>query len=255
MRIRPGLALGLCLAAAAAMAAPATALASGPIEAVFFQEFASDHFTVDQGEIVAFRNHDPFLAHGVVSDDEEAGEALFSAPVISPEKTRLVYGAPFLTTGTYDFHCPVHPEMTSTLEVTANGSPLPPDATPPTAVVKLKRGRLAGLLNRRRIRFTIDPAEAADAAITVRAGGVTLARADRTYLSAGQRRLRLRASRAAIGDLRARIAELKSRHKLFVKLVVSAALTDVAANTSTSRGARRLRIPIPRPRPEPKPKT
>ncbi len=250
MRIRRGLALSLCLAAGAALA-PASAPAAETIDAVFFKEYSTSFFQIDQGEIAVFLNRDPFLAHGLVSDDEQGGEPLFSAPVVDPKRTRLVYDAPFLTTGTYDFHCPVHPEMTATLDVTANGSPLPPDATDPTAAIKVQTGRLAALLNKRRIRFTINPSEVADATITVQAAGVELAQTERTYVSTGLRGLRLRATRAAIGDLRKRIAKLKQKHRRFLKLVVSAELTDVAGNAAAAGGFRRLRLPIPRPRPQP----
>ena len=78
-------------------------------------------------------------------------------------------------------------------------------------MIEVKTGRIAALLNKRRIRFTINPSEIADATITVEAAGVELAQTERTYVSAGLRLLRLRPTRAAIGDLRRRGAEAEAR--------------------------------------------
>src|SRR5262245_11140568 len=211
-RARRGV-LGLGAAVACALVLPSSAPAQATIDAVFFQEYSAPTFTIDQGELVTFQNRDPFLSHGLVSDDPPAGDPLFSAPVIHPGETRLVRGAPFLTTGTYDFHCPVHPEMTATLEVTANGAARPPDTRDPTASVTVGTGRLAKLLAKRRVRFSVDPSEAADVAIGVRAAGVGLTTAERTYLSPGPRTLGLRFTRTTLAELRSRIADLRERHR------------------------------------------
>ena len=244
-------ALGLCLATAAAISAPAFAGAE-EVDAVFFSEFSASSYTIDQGEIVTFANRDPYAAHGVNSDDEAGGSPLFSAPVLAPKHVSLLRGAPFLTTGTYNFHCPVHPEMTSTLEVTASGTPLPPDSTPPTAVLKVRTGRIAGLLKKRRLRFSVNPAEIADLSIVARAGGVLVGELERTYLSLGRRGIVVKVPRQTVAAIRERIAELKAKHRRFLKVVVSASLTDVAGNAAVSRGLRRLRIPLPPPPPPPK---
>jgi plastocyanin len=242
------LALSACLlAASAASAAPAFALER--VEATFFAEYTNATYTIDQGEVVVFANKDPFLAHGVDADDELGGEPVFSAPVVRPKtkELRLLTGAPFLTTGTYDFHCPLHASMTSTLIVNANGTPLPPDATAPVAGVRVKRVALAGLLRRRKLTVTVNPAEVSDAALRARAGGVALSSAQKIYLSPGRRRLVLRFGRKTARALKARVAELRSRGRRALKLRVSAALTDVAGNQATSRGGLTVRLPVPPP--------
>jgi len=247
--VRRLLALSACLAAVASAASAAPAGALERVEATFFAEYTAGFYAIDQGEIVLFANRDPFLSHGVVSDDEAAGAPLFEAPVIKKDGTRLLRGAPFLTTGSYVFHCPVHLEMISRLDVNANGAPLPPDATAPTAGVKVKRIGLAGLTRRRKLIVMVNPAEIADVNFKARAGGVALASARRTYLTAGPRKLVLKISRAAVRSLKARAAELRAAGRRLLKLSVGAAMVDVAGNAATSRGGLTLRLSAPQPRP------
>jgi plastocyanin len=244
------LALGLALAASAVAAAPSGAAAQGTIDAVFLGEFSDPTYTIDQGEIVVFRNRDPFLAHGVISDESPGGEPLFEARVAPPRHSRLVRGAPFLTTDTYQFHCPIHPGMVATLEVTANGQPLPPDSTAPTAALRVDTRRLGALLNRRQLRLTVEPSEAEDVAIEVRAAGMVIASPERTYVTPGPRTLLVRIRRGAAKRLRARVENLRERGRRSLRLVASATLTDVAGNGGSASAARRLRLPRPRPRPE-----
>jgi plastocyanin len=253
--MRRAAAIGACIAAAALAAPAAPAVALERVEASFFAEYAASLYEIDQGEVVIFANEDPFLAHGVVSDDEAAGEPLFEAPVISPGAgIRLMREAPFLTTGTYGFHCPIHPGMTSTLEVNASGTPLPADDTAPTAGLTVRRIAIARLLARRRLTLFVNPAEVAEVALAARAGGVALASAQRTYLSPGPRRLVLKLSRKAARALRARVARLTARGRRLLTLTVGASLVDVAGNAGASRGGRRLRLPAPPEPKKPKPK-
>jgi plastocyanin len=244
------LALGLALAASAFAAAPSGAAAQKTIDAVFLGEYSDPTYTVDQGEIVVFRNRDPFLAHGVLSDESAGGEPRFEAPVAPPRHSRLVRGAPFLTTDTYQFHCPIHPGMVATLEVTANGEPLPPDSTAPTTALRVDTRRLGALLNRRRLRLTVDPSEAQDVAIDVRAAGLAVASPGLTYVTPGPRTLLVRIRRPAAKRLRERVAKLRERGRRSLRLVASATLADVAGNAGSAAAARRLRLPPPRPRPE-----
>jgi len=235
------LTLGLALVALAV--APSAASAQSTIDAVFLAEYSAPTFTIDQGEIVVFRNRDPFLEHGVVSNARAGGERRFDAGVAAPKGRRLVRGAPFLKANTYQFHCPVHPEMTATLEVSANGQPLPRDSIEPTAAVKVRTKRLGTLLERRRVRFTVNPTEAEDLAIAARAGGVKLAAVERTYVEPGRRTLVLRIRKRAAKRLRARVAQLERHDRRSLRLVVSADLADVAGNEGVATGSRRLAFP------------
>ena len=242
------LALSACLATVASAAAATPAAALERVEATFFAEYTAGFFAIDQGEVVVFANRDPFLAHGVVSDASVGSKPLFEAPVIRKNGTRLLRGAPFLTTGSYQFHCPVHPEMISRLDVNASGAPRPADSTEPSAGVKVKRISLAGLIRRRKLIVRVNPAEISDANIRARAGGVPLGNKRRTYLTTGRRKVVLRFSRRAARELKGRAAELRAAGRRFLKLNASVALVDLAGNAATSRGGLRLRLPAP-PRP------
>jgi plastocyanin len=239
--------LAAAVVSGAALIAPSTGSAAvRQVEATFFEEFASDTFTVDQGDLVTFVNHDPFLSHSVVADLEQGGEPVFEAPVIGWNQMRLLYRAPFLTTGTYPFSDPAYPGMTSRLVVTSNGSPLPADSTPPTAGVKVRTAALSTLTRRRRLSLTVNPIEPVDVAIVARGAGVLLGRAHRTYPVPGLRSIILKISRTRARGLANRAADLRANGKRTLRVTVSASLTDVAENPGSGLGFRRLPVPAPR---------
>jgi plastocyanin len=227
--------LCLALAAAAVLAPAAPASAVERIDAAFLTEYTSTSYVVDQGEIVTFGNRDKFLRHGIDSDTV----GLFNAPVVERGQSRLVRGAPYLTAGAYTFHCPIHPAMTSKLTVTAGGSPLPPDAVRPGAVVKIKTGALGKLLGKKRLRVTVVTTEAADAAISGGAAGVAIGRAESTYVTAGRRSFTL-----PLDGATARSIAAKARTGQ-VAIKVKVRLTDAAGNVAVVKQARKLGAPRP----------
>jgi hypothetical protein len=140
---------------------------------------------IDQGEIVTFSNTDPYLPHGVASDYGFGGRSAFDTPVIGRGQTRLVRGAPFLSSGgsPYTFRDPAHPGMTAQLFVTAAGAPLPLDSAPPTAQVKIRSGRVGGIARSRKLRLAVRVSEAVDLVAKAKLGRVRLGRVERTYVS------------------------------------------------------------------------
>ena len=64
--------------------------------------------------------------------------------------------------------------MTSALNVTAGGAPLPADATAPGARLKIKTASLARLTRKRKLRIVVTPSEAVDAVVKASAEGVDL---------------------------------------------------------------------------------
>jgi len=221
------------LATALALAAPSGAHAFERIEATFFAEYGAEEYTIDQGEIVTFANTDAFLAHGLVSDTGTG--ALFSSPVIGTGRTRLLRGAPFLTAAgsPYAFHCPIHPGMTSVLNVGPGGELLPTDDAPPAAGLKIKTGSAAKLVRKRKLRLVLTPSEAVDVIVGASVKGAALGSAERTYVTPGRRVVTLKLSRAAasaVSRLRAGAARVK------VKLT----LADVAGNVTVVKAGRRL---------------
>lgn len=235
---RPRLALACALAAALACAAPVSAQGYERINATFLAEYGSESYTIDQGEIVTFANQDKFLTHGIVSD---AGSgSLFSAPVIGRGQVRLLRGAPFLTSAgsPYSFHCPIHPGMTSVLNVTGAGTPLAADGTAPGARVKLKTGSVRRLAGKHKLRVVLTPSEPVDAVVKATAEGNVLGRVERTYVSAGRKAVALKLSAAAAG------AVLKAAAAGPVKLRVKVTLSDLAGNSGRVR-ARRVLAGVP----------
>jgi hypothetical protein len=235
--------LCLALAAAAVLAPTAPAAAVERIDGAFLSEYSSTNYVIDQGELVMFGNRDKFLSHGLQSD----AAGLFSASVIAKGQTRLLRGAPYLTAGAYTFHCPIHPPMTSRLTVTAAGSPLPPDATRPGAAVKIKTGALGKLVRRKRLKLAVTVSEAADVSIAAGAAGVSIGRAERTYVAAAGRTINLTLGGAAARSIAARAAR-----KGQVAIRVKVTLTDAAGNAAVVKRARRLGAPRPAGKKKPK---
>jgi hypothetical protein len=223
-----------CTAAACLLAAtPSSALALERVEAVFAAEFSVPEYTIDEGEIVLFGNRDPFFEHGVASDARNG--SLFRAGVVPKGGQRLLIGAPYLTSagGPYGFHCPIHPGMRAVLNVSSNGTPLPPDGSAPTAALKLKAKARAKLAGKRRLKLTVNPAEPVDVVATAGVKGSGLGRAERTYLTTGPKTITLKFSKAAGRAVRG----LRRGGQLKVKVT----LTDLAGNVSVLKASKSLR--------------
>lgn len=228
------------------LAAPAGASAGTQIKAVFLQEYALPTYTIDQGALVTFANRDPFLEHAVASDDLDLDDApLFSAPAIAAGGERLVRGAPFLSEGTYLFHDPGYPEMTATLEVTAEGEPLPPDVIPPTGAVSLRSTTTKAVLGKRRLQLVVNPSEAADIALSAVSAGVEVGTAERTYLSAGKRFVTLPLTKRGARALASKATALQKHRGHRLKLKLGMAISDLAGNRAEVAVSGALKLPRP----------
>ena len=235
MRLRVTLACLFASALAGAGAAPAGAIER--VDAAFLSEYSAEAYAIDQGENVTFGNRDKFLSHGLVSDSG----GLFGAPVITWGQVRLLRGAPFLTTGSYPFHCPIHPGMTAVLNVTAAGAPLPPDAIDPSAQLKIKTASLARLTRKGRLRVVVNPTEAVDAVIKASAEGIDLARVERTYVSPGRRAISLKVARSAAGAVAGAVGG-----GAVPRLRLRVTLSDAAGNARAVTASRKLLVPKPK---------
>ena len=121
----PAVRRGLAGAAVVSLLVAATALADGTISARPVNMFSQAVTTIDQGEKVTFRNSD-VAGHDVTAHHRGPdGKPLFRSDLIPPGGSGPVRGTEYLTTGTYDFVCTVHPGMDAKLEVTSNGTPVP----------------------------------------------------------------------------------------------------------------------------------
>jgi plastocyanin len=234
-------AAGAALAVAGAFwAAPAlgdATITAGPVP----NTFATKDATIDQGQSVTFQNSDQTAFHDVTADQNGSdGKALFESATIEGNKTARVEGVEFLTTGDYAFHCSVHPFMTGTLHVTANGTPKPrtpdnpapnpADTKPPDATVTILDTRISGVLEHRGLRIRVRTNEPARFKLTAKSGKTKVALG--TITSKGTRTAKL--------DLTKSGKRLLFRAST-VKLKLTANVNDAADLKSTASATKTLR--------------
>jgi plastocyanin len=236
-RVKAGAALALAGLFWAAPALGDATITAGPLP----NTFATTDATIDQGQSVTFQNSDRSAIHDVTSDQNGGdGNALFKSDTIEGGKTAPVKGVEFLTTGDYKFHCSVHPFMTGTLHVTANGTPKPrtpdnpapnpTDTTPPDAKVTILDSRISGVLEHKGLRVRLKTDEPARFKLTAKSGKTTVALG--TFSSKGSRTVKMSLT--------------KSGKKLLfkastVKLKLTARVNDAADNRSTASASKTLR--------------
>ena len=233
---------GAALAVAGAFwAAPAlgdATITAGPLP----NTYATTEATIDQGQAITFQNSDATAIHDVTADKQGSdGKALFRSETIENGKTAPVNGVEFLTTGDYGFHCSVHPFMTGTIHVSANGTPKPhtpdnpapspADTTPPDATVSILDSRISGVLEHRGVRVRLLSDEPARFKLTATSGKTRVALGT-VVLKSTKRTAKL--------DL------TKSGKKLLfkastVKLKLTAKVNDAADNRSSASATRTLR--------------
>jgi plastocyanin len=221
-------------------AAPAlgdATITAGPVP----NTYANTEATIDQGQAVTFQNSDRSALHDVTSDQNASdGKSLFKSETIEGGKTAPVNGVEFLTTGDYKFHCSLHPFMTGTLHVTANGTPKPrtpdnpapnpADTTPPDATVTILDSRISKVLEHRGLRVRLNTDETARFKLTATSGKTKVALG--TFSSKGKRTVKMSLT--------------KSGKKLLfrastVKLKLTARVNDAADNKSTASATKTLR--------------
>src|SRR4051794_40575740 len=122
MRVISGRVTGALVAAGCLLGAPA-AWADETIYAGPPSQFYSSSVSIDQGEKVAFTNLDTIEHDAPGGGRGPDGKPLFSSPLGGMGSTGAVAGTEYLTSGTYDFGCSIHPQMHGTLTVTTAGTP------------------------------------------------------------------------------------------------------------------------------------
>jgi plastocyanin len=236
-RVKAGAALALAGLFWAAPALGDATITAGPVP----NTFATTDATIDQGQAVTFQNSDRSALHDVTSDQNGSdGNALFKSDTIEGGKTAPVNGVEFLTTGDYKFHCSVHPFMTGTLHVTANGTPKPrtpdnpapnpTDTTPPAAKVTILDSRISGVLEHKGLRVRLKTDEPARFKLTAKSGKTTVALG--TFSSKGTRTVKMSLTKAG--------KKLLFRAST-VKLKLTARVNDAADNKSTASATKTLR--------------
>ena len=236
-RVLAGAALALAGLFWAAPAVGDATITAGPLP----NTYSTTEATIDQGQAVTFQNSDQTAFHDVTSDQNGGGgKALFGSDTIEGGKTAPVRGVEFMTTGDYAFHCSVHPFMTGTLHVTANGTPKPrtpdnpapnpSDTRPPDALVRILDTRISGVLEHRGVRVRLQTNEPARFKLTAKSGKTTVALG--TFTTKGRRTAKL--------DLTKKGKKLLFRAST-VKLKLTARVNDAADNRSTALATKTLR--------------
>jgi plastocyanin len=180
-------------AVAMLLAAPA-AIADEEIVGATPNRYQNPQVTIDQGERLTFRNTD-FANHDVTSKTS----GLFASDTIGQGATSFVEGSQYLTTGSYDFYCSIHAQMTGTITVTSAGTPAqrpgsggtppPPDTTPPALTLTPRSAKAKALRTGRALKVDIGTDEASKLTLTVKLGTRVAGRVVETFETGGTRRV------------------------------------------------------------------
>ena len=226
------------LGASAALAlAPPVAGADQRITATAPQRYSTPQVTMAQGERLTFANSD-IATHDVTATQTGPDNGpLFHTPLIGQNQEAFVEGSQYLTTGSYPFVCSIHSNMTGTLTVTAEGTPVPrpgvggtpPDTTAPVVKVAMKTGTLRKARADRALTVVVTVDEAAKLVAKATSGGRTLATA-RSSVGPGQTKLRIRLGATA-----------RSRLRGGRSVTVKVTATDPSGNRAATSARRTLR--------------
>ncbi len=124
----------LGIATALVVSVPAgVALADQTIYAGPPNQFIGGDITINQGEKVSFTDLDT-VEHNVTAEQKGAdAKPLFASASTSTGSSQPVAGTEYLTTGTYQYFCSIHPWMTGTITVTSSGTPAQRPSSPPSS--------------------------------------------------------------------------------------------------------------------------
>ena len=220
--------------AAASMLPAAAAIADEEIVGATPNRYSNPQVTIDQGERLTFRNTD-FANHDVTSDPPGA----FASETIGRGETSFVEGSQYLTTGSYNFFCSIHPQMTGTITVTSagtpaprpgTGSPPPPDTTAPVLTLKPHSARAKSLKRGNELKVDIGTDEAGELGLTVKLGSRVAGRVTEQFVTGGSKRVEI-------------VLRKKVRRKLRSgsKLKLALAGKDTAGNAATAAATLKLR--------------
>jgi plastocyanin len=231
----------------ASLLAPSAALADETIVATTGTRYAATEYTIDQGEPLSFRNDDlSGPSHDVQSTaNGQVKGRLFASDIVEQGKTSFVEGSQYLTTGTYDFLCSIHPSMKGKLIVNAAGTPKPRPGTTPTAPGEEPRPadqtapepsldfgamRAAAIRKAKRIVLKAGADEAVAMKVTVKIGKAVVARKSLKLAARGKRTLRLALGKKAL-----------KRVRKGARIAFTVDVADTAGNLGTAKDSVKLR--------------
>jgi plastocyanin len=219
-------------------------------------DFSPREVSIRVGEKVTWNWAGPDRNHTVTSDSGQA-ESFESTPgvpdaAVSDGPPGETFSHSFNQTGTFRYHCRVHPSsMQGKVNVVAAGAPLPvppADSTPPKTKLKIvgESPVTASRSGKLKVKVTVN--EAATEKLAVKLGRKTIARKTVKFSKAQTKTVTLRLSRSARRSLSGRRT---------ARISVSAKATDKAGNNAktkkTSGTLRSGRKSSPTPSPSPSP--
>ncbi|HEV3229235.1 MAG TPA: plastocyanin/azurin family copper-binding protein [Solirubrobacteraceae bacterium] len=245
-RLRKGvLAAVLVLGASAAIAYADQTIYAGPPT-----QFIGGNITISQGEKVTFTNVD-VVTHDVTAQSKGPdGKAAFASAHTDPGGSQPVVGTEYLTTGSYQYICSIHPYMTGTITVTSNGTPAPRpgagtggSAAPPATAssssrsdvsiqVQVLDSKLAAVRKRHALQLSVSADRPATIGLVARVGKTIVASGTARISQAGSTTVSLKLTKAG--------AKLVKRVRTLT-LSVSARAADSGASTSTAGATKKLR--------------
>lgn len=158
----------IALSTVAAFLVAAPALADQQFQARPTTRYAATSVTIAQGERLTLANKDS-VQHDITSDAVSGGQPLFSSPLVSPGGEETVDGTQYLTTGSYTFHCSIHPFMKATLIVSSAGTPIARPGSVVKPLLKASRATLSSVKKSWRLRLTLTGTPGAGAKVTATA--------------------------------------------------------------------------------------
>jgi plastocyanin len=148
-------------------------------------QFAKTNFAIDAGQVANFSNTGD-TSHDVTSQDNGPdGNKLFESETIVSGKNSPVAGTQYLSPGTYQFFCSIHPEMVASVTVGA-GTPV----ARPEVTLKVASKKLDKVVSSGKLRVTLTGVAAAqNVVVTVKKGALKLGKTDTVFdVPAGQSR-------------------------------------------------------------------
>jgi plastocyanin len=235
---------------------PAAAYADQTILAAPPTQYIAGDISISQGEKVTFTNLDTAVHDVTAKAVGPDGKPAFGSGFTNPLGSQTVAGTEYLTTGSYQYYCSIHPYMTGTITVTPSGTPAPRPggsggpaqsqqassapagdaSSPPSGSasihVSVLDGRLAAVRRRGALRVSVSTDQPATIAVAARSG--------KTVVASGTARL----SHAGSGDVTLKLTAAgtklaKRAHALTLSVLArvagSAASAATAATTKTLR--------------------
>jgi hypothetical protein len=155
-------ALSAALVGVLAFGAGAAWAGGGPTVFAIDDQYSTSLYDTIEGQQADFVNTGPSNTHTVTADAEGPdGQALFRTGNVPPGGGGVaVRGTEYLAAGFYDFHCSIHSEMQSTLEVADSASG--PDPRP-AIDVKVKSKKLEKVVKSGKLKVEVTAAGPTDA--------------------------------------------------------------------------------------------